>query len=260
MHRRNLLSALAILGAGAALPRRAWSLGESARFTIGQLPMQGAGGDGRPTGVRRLLWEVDKRTSIDTGPDAVPARLTDPKLFATPFLWVTGETGFLVPPERELAALRRFLTFGGFMVIDSAEGRAGGDFDASARRLCAALFPPSGKTVAALAPLPDEHVIYRSFYLLDGAPGRLLLAPRLEGVVHDGRTVIVYTQNDLLGAFQRDDYGAWAHECYPDGERQRELAFRLGINLVMYALCLDYKTDQVHLPFILKRRRWKPAP
>ena len=41
------------------------------------------------------------------------------------------------------------------------------------------------------------------------------------------------------------------------GERQREMAFRLGINLAMYALCLDYKADQVHVPFILKKRRWK---
>ena len=56
----------------------------------------------------------------------------------------------------------------------------------------------------------------------------------------------------------RDNYGTWEHECYPGGERQRELAFRLGVNLVMYALCLDYKTDQVHVPFIMKRRRWKP--
>ena len=41
----------------------------------------------------------------------------------------------------------------------------------------------------------------------------------------------------------------------PGGERQREMAFRLGINLMMYAMCLDYKEDQVHIPFILKKRR-----
>ena len=43
----------------------------------------------------------------------------------------------------------------------------------------------------------------------------------------------------------------------PGGDTQRELAFRLGINLAMYALCLDYKTDQVHVPFILRRRQWQ---
>jgi hypothetical protein len=256
MRRRDLLGLFAACAGGALLgrQRRALAIGAGARFTFGQLSLPGAGGDGRPTALRRLLLEIDKRTSIDCTTDPVPVRLGDPRLHATPFLWLTGETGFILPPDRELAALRRFLGAGGFMVIDSAAGRVGGDFDAQVRRLCAALFPEaSGK----LAPLADDHVIYKSFYLLDGAPGRLALVPRLEAVTHDGRACIVYTQNDLAGAFAKDDYGRWTHECYPDGDRQRELAFRLGVNLAMYALCLDYKTDQVHLPFILKRRRWK---
>jgi len=59
------------------------------------------------------------------------------------------------------------------------------------------------------------------------------------------------------GAWARDNFGAWEHEVIPGGESQREMAFRLGINLAMYALCLDYKTDQVHVPFILRRRQWQ---
>ena len=74
---------------------------------------------------------------------------------------------------------------------------------------------------------------------------------------HDGRLVIVYSQNDLAGAWARDNFGQWEHEVYPGGDGQREMAFRLGINLAMYALCLDYKTDQVHVPFILRRRVWQ---
>ena len=54
------------------------------------------------------------------------------------------------------------------------------------------------------------------------------------------------------------DFGNHDFMCEPGGERQRELAFRMGVNLVMYSLCLDYKTDQVHVPFIMRRRRWKP--
>ena len=72
-----------------------------------------------------------------------------------------------------------------------------------------------------------------------------------------GRAAIVYSQNDLGGAWAKDAFGNWAYQCYPGGDTQREHAFRMGINLVMYAMCLDYKTDQVHVPFILKRRRWK---
>ena len=49
----------------------------------------------------------------------------------------------------------------------------------------------------------------------------------------------------------------WEHEVLPGGDEQREKAFRLGVNLAMYATCLDYKTDQVHVPFILRRRQWQ---
>ena len=66
---------------------------------------------------------------------------------------------------------------------------------------------------------------------------------------------MLYCQNDLGGAWARDAFGRWEYEVSPGGARQREMAFRLGINLVMYALCLDYKDDLVHTPFILKRRR-----
>jgi hypothetical protein len=80
----------------------------------------------------------------------------------------------------------------------------------------------------------------------------------MEGITRDGRLVCAYVPNDLGGAWARDDFGNYDFTCEPGGEKQRELAFRLGVNLVMYALCLDYKSDQVHVPFIMKRRRWKP--
>ena len=60
---------------------------------------------------------------------------------------------------------------------------------------------------------------------------------------------------DLAGALLRDEFGAWAFTCEPGGEAQRERAVRFGINLLMYALCTDYKADQVHIPFLLKRRQ-----
>ena len=74
------------------------------------------------------------------------------------------------------------------------------------------------------------------------------------------RAAVVFTCNDVLGALCRDEAGGWAYECTPGGERQRELATRTALNVAMYALCLDYKTDQVHVLFILKRRRWKVEP
>ena len=62
-------------------------------------------------------------------------------------------------------------------------------------------------------------------------------------------------RNDLAGAMARDEFGEWTYDVGAGGEVVREMTFRLGLNVVMYALCLDYKEDQVHIPFILKRRR-----
>jgi hypothetical protein len=248
---------LAGCAAAALWPRRARAIGPGSQFRFGELSLGGLpqAGTPRAASLARLGWEIDVRTSVDVprAGGVVPVALHSPKLFETPFLYLAADRRFAIPPQRDLDALRRFLTFGGFLVIDSAEGRAGGEVDASVRQLCAELFPPP----AALAPLPDDHVIYKSFYLLDGAPGRVAVSPALEAVTRDGRAVVVYSQNDMAGAWAKDDFGNYAYPCYPGGERQREMTFRLGINLVMYALCLDYKTDQVHVPFILKRRKWR---
>jgi hypothetical protein len=202
-----------------------------------------------------MAWEIEKRTSVDV--ELEPATVTplSDTLHETPFLYLAGERELDLPTTTGIEALRRFLTFGGFLLIDSAEGSTDGAFDGSVRKLLAAIFPPPDK---ALEIIPTEHVVFKSFYLLDKPLGRLAISPAMEGVVRDGRLVCAYISNDLGGAWARDDFGNYDFPCEPGGERQRELAFRMGVNLVMYALCLDYKSDQVHVPFIMKRRRWKP--
>jgi len=202
-----------------------------------------------------MAWEVEKRTSIDVDLDAVPTALVSETLHELPFLYLAGDREITVPPTAEVEALRRFLTFGGFLLIDSADGTTDGAFDQSVRKLVEAVFP---QAASGLAPVPRDHVVYKSFYLLDRPVGRVAVSDIMEGVVRDGRLVVAYVQNDLGGAWARDNFGNWEFPCEPGGETQRELAFRLGVNLVMYALCLDYKTDQVHVPFIIRRRRWKP--
>jgi hypothetical protein len=206
----------------------------------------------RPTALRRLAWEIDKRTSIDVRVEPAHLRIADAELFRHPVLYLAGSREFTAPDDADVTRLRRHLSFGGFLLADGADSRVGGGFDKSLRALVARLFPR-----ARLSRLPADHVIYKSFYLLSRPAGRTLAQPFLEAVIHDDRAVLVYSQNDLGGAFARDNLGQWEFECYPGGEMQRERAFRLGINLAMYALCLSYKADQVHVPFILKRRRWK---
>lgn len=236
-------------------PRSARAIGPTSKFRFGQLLLGGAKAGPRPTALRRLAWEIDKRTSIAI--ELAPALVTPTSetLHETPFLYLAGERELELPSPAGIDALRRYLTFGGFLLIDSAEGTAGGAFDSTVRKLIAAIFPPPTK---ALEVVSSEHVVYKSFYLLDRPLGRLALSPAMEGVTRDNRLVAAYVTNDLGGAWARDDLGHYDFPCEPGGDRQRELAYRMGVNFAMYALCLDYKSDQVHVPVIMKRRKWRP--
>lgn len=251
MNRRELLRLLC--GAPLALaPATAAAIGPRSKLRLIQLAYNGGNPQPRPTGLRRLAWEVEKRTSIEVDLEPQLMRVQDRALFHHPFLYLGGDKAFDPFPQADLQRLQRFLVFGGFLLVDSADARPGGGFDKSVRRMVAALFPKK-----PLARLDDKHTVYKSFYLLDRAVGRVATVPYLEGVTQDKRTMLIYSQNDLAGAWSRDNFGQWEFGVYPGGDRQRELAIRWGINILMYAMCLDYKADQVHIPFILKRRRWQ---
>ncbi len=245
------ICALVLLVALPAAPARA--IGDKDKLAIAQIVYPGDWNP-RPSAPRRLAWEIEKRTSIEAALDPVEVRLADDAaLKRNPLLYLAGDAALPTFDDGDVARLRRHLQTGGFLVIDGADPRPGGGFDQSVRALVARLFPRE-----PLARISPEHVIYKSFYLLKAPVGRVAAVPYLEGVTHDGRLVIVYSQNDMGGAWARDNFGQWEHEVLPGGDVQREMAFRLGINLARYALCLDYKTDQVHVPFILRRRQWQP--
>lgn len=253
--RRGLLGGAAVAAlASLAAPRSSWAIGASSKFRFGQLAL-GSSWNPRPNALRRLAWELQKRSSVEVELEASKVTLTSDKLHETPFLYFAGDRAFDLPPTAAIEALRRYLTFGGFLLIDSAEGSTDGAFDQSVRKLLEAVFPRPGKNLEII---PPDHVAFKSFYLLDRPLGRLAISPALEGIIRDDRLVAGYVANDLGGAWARDDFGNFDFPCEPGGEQQRELAFRFGVNLAMYALCLDYKTDQVHVPFIMKRRRWRP--
>jgi hypothetical protein len=258
--RRRLLGGAALAAAAALVrPRAARAIGPGSKFRFGQLQLPNPAGATpplRPTALKRLAWEIEKRTSIDVELEPATVTPTTDTLHDTPFLYLSGDRELTLPTAAGLDALRRFLTLGGgFLLVDSAEGTTDGAFDGSVRKLVATLFPAPDK---GLEPVASDHVVYKSFYLLDHPLGRLAIQPAMEAVTHDNRLVVAYVANDLGGAWERDDFGNYDLPCEPGGEKQRELAFRFGVNLVMYALCLDYKSDQVHVPFIMKRRRWKP--
>jgi hypothetical protein len=218
-------------------------------FTVGHLT-HGGSWNPRPTALRRLLWEVARRTSIEVTPDGTPVSPLSPELFYLPFLYWAADGEFPPLDAAARAHLARFITFGGFILCDGVDGAQGRGADGCFQRELAAILPTSPPEL-----VPRDHVIYKSFFLLDRAEGRTVASPELVGFTGDNRVVAAITRNDLGGAWARDNFGAWVHDVEPGGEPQRERAFRLGVNLVMYALCLDYKADQVHIPFILKKRR-----
>ena len=204
----------------------------------------------RPHGMSRLLWETTQRTSIEVDLEVKPILASDPMLYRHPLLYWSGSGSFGEFSKSETRQLRRYLMFGGTIIVDSSDAEPSGPFDNSVRRAFKKILPDQG-----FQRLDSNHVAYKSFYLVDQQAGRTLRVPYLETIMLENRAAVVYSQNDLGGAWSRDPFGRWEYQVTPGGERQREMAFRLGINLLMYALCLDYKADLVHAPFILKRRR-----
>jgi Domain of unknown function (DUF4159) len=218
---------------------------EVRRVQVGATPAHAQQAAPRERAAERLAWEVRKRTSIETMLTPGSTRFDDPSIFRTPLLYWSSDRGFDPLSEKELTGLRRFVEYGGFVIIDDAAPEMG-SFDASVRRDLARAFPSE-----RLERLPASHTVLRSFYLIEGD------AP-LEAVVHAGRAAIVYSRQDLGGLWITEQRLESAFGRSDLGGEHRERAIRLGVNLVMYALCLDYKDDQVHAPFILRRRAGRP--
>ncbi|MCP4248347.1 MAG: DUF4159 domain-containing protein, partial [bacterium] len=123
-----------------------------------------------------------------------------------------------------------------------------------------------GLNIPPLEPVPEDHVLTKAFYLLQDFPGRWSGSPLWvealpEQVTEtdrpvragDGVSPIMITANDLAGAWAIRDNGQFAYPTVPSDPHQRELAFRVGVNIVMYALTGNYKADQVHVPALLER-------
>lgn len=194
------------------------------------------------------MEEVRQRTSVEAGTDRKVLDVLDPQLFSYPFLYLNGRQAFSPYTDEEVEVLRRFLSFGGFLFIDDAAGFNGVGFDQRARELVGRIFPQRD-----LRRLRSDHTIFRSFYLVRRVGGRQLISPFLEGVDLDDRSPIIYCRNDLAGAWARDYLGNWLYPCVPGGEAQRFDALKLGVNMVLYALTVNYKQDKIHLPFLRRR-------
>jgi hypothetical protein len=227
--------------------RGARALGAATRFDVAELVLA-SGTATRPAAWERLLFETIQSTSVECEPRAVALSPEDPALFAHPFCVLIG-TGALPPlSEAAVEQLRRYLTYGGFLLLDDASGAPGGAFARSARALAGRLFP-----TRPLSPLPADHSVYRAFFLLERAVGRADFGAPLEGVAYRSTTPLMYLPNDLSGALDRFPDGRERHACVPGGEFQRREALKLGINLALYSLTSNYKHDQAHVAALLRQ-------
>ncbi len=154
--------------------------------------------------------------------------------------------------------LNRYLDRGGLLVIDLRDPSSEANFFGQASLGQQALRRLSeGLAIPPLAPLPPDHVLTKTFYLLQEFPGRYagqtLWAEQPAETDNDGVSSVIITANDLAAAWAMDDLARPLYAVVPGGEPQREQAYRVGVNLTMYALTGNYKADQVHVPFILER-------
>ncbi|MDA0999278.1 MAG: DUF4159 domain-containing protein [bacterium] len=217
-------------------------------FAPAQIRYEGGRWQEYSTSLKTLLEEIRLRTSIEAGEAERPIRLSDPALFDYPFLYLSGRYEFEMPAAEEIERLRRHLTFGGLMLVDDGLGINDEGFGHSARSLIQKLFPRQ-----PLEPLPVDHSVFRSYYLVRSVGGRQAISQTLEGIRLGIFTPVVYCRNDLGGAWARREDGNWAEECTPGGEAQRKAAFQLGVNIALYSMTGNYKRDLIHHPFIQRR-------
>lgn len=224
-----------------------WALGADSQLDIAEI-MSFDGAMSRPSSWERGLFEVNRSTSIDANPKTVQVSLEKPALFAHPFAVMIGAQEFQPLSEAAIENLRRYLVYGGFLLIDDASGRKNSGFRASVSRMSRRIFPTQ-----AFLPLPADHSLYRSFFLLQEPVGRVKVSDQMEGVRVGSIWPLMYCPNDLSGALERTSGGTDKYPVIPDGEYQRTEAIKLMINLTMYALTSNYKHDQAHVAELLRR-------
>ena len=161
------------------------------------------------------------------------------------------------PAPAMLAALNDYTAHGGIILIDTRDGGSGSGMAPGTEAALARIGGAGGLIVPPLAPLTTAHVLARSFYLLRQFPGRYdggtVWIGRDQDRSNDSVSPVIVGGFDWAAAWAVDPDGRHPYATLPGGQGQRVLAYRFGVNLVMYALTGNYKGDQVHVPALLQR-------
>ncbi|MCA8868596.1 MAG: DUF4159 domain-containing protein [Rhodobacteraceae bacterium] len=220
-------------------------------------------------GLYGLSQVMATRTAVEPADPIAVDLETDELAFYPMIYWPVSESQAL-PSKAAYGRLNNYLLTGGMILFDTRDANLGGLGTATpnGRRLQQLA---AGLNIPALEPIPPDHVLTRTFYLLQDFPGRYAgaevwveAAPkdavRIEGMpfrnLNDGVSPVLIGGNDWASAWAMTRQG---DAMFPvgrggyAGQRQREIAYRFGINLVMYVLTGNYKSDQVHVPALLER-------
>jgi len=209
-------------------------------------------------GMIGLAQILARRTAVETA-EPMAIDIAADELIFFPLLYWPVSAGQAALSPQAVERINRYVDTGGTILFDTrdaGESTPGpyGSGAQSAEQLKALV---GGVKIPPLAPMPPDHVLTKSFYLLHEFSGRWnsgqVWVEPAEDHVNDGVSSVIVGSNDWAGAWAVDGNGRPEFPCVPGGERQREMAYRFGINLVMYVLTGNYKSDQVHVPAILER-------
>ena len=219
-------------------------------------------------GLQGLSDFVRDKTSFEPA-DPVGVDLLRDELAVYPLLYWPIIATRPPPDDAAMRRLGNFMQGGGIVIFDTrdaANSKTGLDTTPETRALRMIL---AGMSVPDLEPLPPDHVLTKAFYLIDRIPGRYATgttwieatAPVTSGTQEPAQPVragdsvspVLITGNDLAAAWATDRRGEPLFPLDQSMPRQRDMAFRAGVNIVMYALTGNYKADQVHVPALLER-------
>ncbi|MCW5680644.1 MAG: DUF4159 domain-containing protein [Xanthobacteraceae bacterium] len=218
-------------------------------------------------GLETLTTFLSTRTALEPG-TPLGVDISRDELAFFPMLYWPIVPGAPKPSPETLARIDAYMKQGGTILFDTRDALAisspRGDVSPAIQTLRDIL---SSLDIPELEPVPRDHVLTKSFYLLRDFPGRFTtgsmwveaLQPdddddgKRPARAGDGVSPLIITSNDLAGAWALGPDGQPMLPLTPGEPRQREFAFRTGVNIVMYVLTGNYKADQVHVPALLER-------
>jgi len=221
-------------------------------------------------GMAGLTLFLAQRTALETG-DPVGVDPAHDELAFFPLIYWPVVPGAAKPPQDAINRIDAYMKQGGTVLFDTRDAIEAAPGDGGAAQTPAMLALRnilSSLEVPELEPVPREHVLTKTFYLLRDFPGRFVsgqtwveVLPRGEEEEDasrparggDGVSPIIITSNDFAGAWAIRPDGQPMLPLTPGEPRQREFAFRSGVNVVMYTLTGNYKADLVHAPALIER-------